>query len=381
MRGENVTREGVIRGDEFVVEGTIDLTVWEGVSDRSVLPGRPTPFTWSVLAPTLAEAYRRAAGQLNVPWPGDDGIFCLHEGRPYQRRGLSLDQASREGGRGGLLAQWGVGSQGNKSTEAALASAADYAARTTRWYDRVRQTHWGQADLLQVMEEIENLGIGVQALRLQLAVALRTAQTRVQQWQEEAWPEAAAAQVTDLTGHVTAYEQALAQAASQRDTNTLSELMTTYGYRSADELELAAPRWAETAPGISIDWPTFIETAWVGWKDRQRAAEQTLAGRVGFLKRRGLEADVQWRRRVADTYDDMDDARARWLAGTRIWANAAAQETVADKRIANVADIFLLELEEVKQLMTGEWNVTHRESLQELVAQRKQDFTRWQSHA
>lgn len=371
----------MIRGDEFVVEGTIDLTVWEGVSDRSVLPGRPTPFTWSVLAPTLAEAYRRAAGQLNVLWPGDDGIFCLHEGRPYQRRGLSLDQASREGGRGGLLAQWGVGSQGNKSTEAALASAADYAARTTRWYDRVRQTHWGQADLLQVMEEIENLGISVQALRLQLAVALRTAQTRVQQWQEEAWPEAAAAQVTDLTGHVTAYEQALAQAASQRDTNTLSELMTTYGYRSADELELAAPRWAETAPVISIDWPTFIETAWVGWKDRQRAAEQTLAGRVGFLKRRGLEADVQWRRRVADTYDDMDDARARWLAGTRIWANAAAQETVADKRIANVADIFLLELEEVKQLMTGEWNVTHRESLQELVAQRKQDFTRWQSHA
>lgn len=347
----------------------IDLTSWEPICNARALPAFPTPFTWSVLAPTLSEAYRRTASQLSVPWIDTGTLFCLVEGQPYGRRSMKLDASGDGLSRSGLLTQWDVGS---KAAESTVTAAAESAARVGRWYTRVRQTHWGQADLLQVMEEIENLGNSVQAAWVLVALALRAAGMRMQQRQQEVWPDAPAAQVADLTGHATPYEEALAQASRGRDGEARTDLLTTYGHRSPDELELAAPRWAEATPDGSFAWPAYIEPTWAGLATRQSTAEHTLAARAGFFKRRGVEADVQFRRRIAGLFDDVDDARARWLAGTRIWAVAAAQETVADGRIAQPGDIFLLELEEVKQLMTGEWNVTHRESLHELVAGRRQ---------
>jgi hypothetical protein len=357
-----------------VTDPGIDLTAWEPIRNVRALPAYPTPFTWSILAPTLSEAYRRTASQLSVPWVDTGTLFCLFEGQPYGRRSMKLDASGDGLGRSGLLAQWDAGS---KAAETTLAAAAELAARVGRWYARVRQTHWGQADLLQVMEEIENLGNSVQTAWVLLALALRAAGTRMQQRQQEVWPDAPAAQVADLTGHATPYEEALAQASRGRDGETGTGLLATYGHRGPNELELATPRWAEAAPGDSFVWPPYIEPVWAGLATRQRTAEQTLAGRVGFFKRRGVEADVQFRRRIASLFDTVDDARARWLAGTRIWAVAAAQETVADGRIVQPADIFLLELEEVKQLMTGEWNVTHRESLHELIVERRRARARF----
>ncbi|QLQ06112.1 MAG: hypothetical protein HZY76_08680 [Anaerolineae bacterium] len=63
---------------------------------------------------------------------------------------------------------WELGSQGSRALETLLSAAAEQDTRLGRWYNRVRQTHWGQADLLQVMEEIESLGVGVQAAWMQL---------------------------------------------------------------------------------------------------------------------------------------------------------------------------------------------------------------------
>lgn len=353
----------------------IDLATWEAVDDRATMPARPTPFTWSILAQTLNEALQRTARQLNLPWHDGDMPFCLYQGRPHRRRDSNLDGPAEPAGRGGLLAQWGLGNQSHKANETTLTAASEHAARISRWYDRVRQTHWGQADLLQVMEEIENLGNNVQAVRLQLAIMLRAADGRVQQWQQEVWSDATPSSAADLTGHVTSYEEALAS--SGRDAAARASLWSIHGHRGPEELELAVARWVELAPDTPLDWTQFGASGYAGFAARQRAAEQTLTGQAGFLKRRGVEADLQWRRRIATLFDAVDDARARWLAGTRTWAVAAAQEAAGDGRIAQAADIFLLELEEVKQLMTGEWNITHRESLQELVAQRQQDIARW----
>lgn len=356
------------------IESGPDLTVWELVTDHAVLPGRPTPFSWSVVAPTLGEGYRRTFSQFNLPWPGEGDAFCLFQGLPYRRRGVSLGDAAGDPVHGGRWTQTGLASRGNKTAEALMASASDIVARTHRWYTRVQQTRWGQADLLQVMEEIENLGNSLQAARGQLGIIQRAAAARVQQWQRDVWPQATPAQIDDLTRHAGSYAEALALAGTTGSEQALADLVSTYGHRAANELELSTPRWHEAPPRSDTVWPTTLEPAWAGQAARQRVAEQTLAGRIGFLKRRGFEADVQWRQRAADLFDQVDDARARWLAGTRIWVIAAAHETAADGRITQADDIFLLELEEVKQLMTGEWNITHRATLHELVAQRRQAF-------
>ncbi len=357
-------------------DGASDRRDWEPITDRSILPAHPTVFTWSVLAPTLREAYRRTAGQMNPPWPTDGPLFDLVAGHPYQRYGLQLAADGETSGPGAQMTVWELGSQGSRALETLLSAAAEQDTRLGRWYDRVRQTHWGQADLLQVMEEIESLGVGVQAAWMQLRLTRRAATARVQQWQQTVWPDAAAPQVAALTGHASPYAATLAQAAAGGGAATRASLLTTYRHRGPDEVELAAPRWAEVAPGETFAWPAAIQPEWADLMERQRSAEQTLVGRASFFKRRGLEADVQRRRRIAEQLAAVDDARARWLAGTRIWAVAAAQEAVADGRITDPADIFLLELEEVKQLMTGEWNIAHRTSLHELLAERRREFAR-----
>jgi len=65
------------------------------------------------------------------------------------------------------------------------------------------------------------------------------------------------------------------------------------------------------------------------------------------------------------------DALAYLLSGTRNWALAAGAEAMDDGRLCAIEDVFLFELEEVKRLMTGEWNVSDREEIQALVTRRQ----------
>ena len=51
---------------------------------------------------------------------------------------------------------------------------------------------------------------------------------------------------------------------------------------------------------------------------------------------------------------------ARVITATRRWLQAAAQEAMEDGRLRDPSDIYLLELEEVKQMMTGEWSEPRR---------------------
>jgi hypothetical protein len=64
-------------------------------------------------------------------------------------------------------------------------------------------------------------------------------------------------------------------------------------------------------------------------------------------------------------------ALAYTLAATRRWALAAGHEAMADKRLLTATDAFLYELEELKEMMTGEWNVSDRDEIQAVAAQRR----------
>jgi phosphohistidine swiveling domain-containing protein len=60
-------------------------------------------------------------------------------------------------------------------------------------------------------------------------------------------------------------------------------------------------------------------------------------------------------------------------AGTRRWALAAAREAMVDKRLHSPEEAFLFELEEIKQLMTGEWNVSSLDEIRALTATRQKE--------
>ena len=82
------------------------------------------------------------------------------------------------------------------------------------------------------------------------------------------------------------------------------------------------------------------------------------------------EAQVQ--QDIADALADLlpacRDGLATVVAAARYWAIGAAREAVHDGRLARVDQVFLLEREELKQMMTGEWSQADR--VQSLVATR-----------
>jgi len=65
---------------------------------------------------------------------------------------------------------------------------------------------------------------------------------------------------------------------------------------------------------------------------------------------------------------------ARILAGARRWALAAGHEAAADQRLAAETDVFYYELEEVKQMMTGEWNISDQTGIRATAAARKEQM-------
>ena len=351
-----------------MAESHVDLTVWEPVSDNQLVPLHPMPLTWSVVVPVLEAAQRQTAGVMKTELP-DGALWQLVEGCPYQRRRTAAAPLTDAAGRGGLLAQVGLGGRSSKALTAAAAAAADRCQRVQRWYVRVRDTRWGQADLLQVMEEIEPQGILALTTWEQMHLAWQESSQEVLLAQKEAWSDASAVEVADLMTPVSGYDLALGRVA--RGTDSHEAFIGRFGHRGVDEPELSSPRWREDPAKLSVKLAAYLAPPGQDPATRLAQAEQKLLEHLRFLRRRSVEALLQARRRYGELLDQADDARAHWLAATRVWLMAAAQEALADQRLREASDIFFLELEEVKQLMTGEWNVTHRQQLYDLVAARR----------
>jgi pyruvate,water dikinase len=330
------------------------------------------PLTWSVLAPVLEAAQRRTAEALKDVMkidPPAGQAWQMVAGQVYRRSDLAVEVNGDAAGRGGILAQVGFASRVSKTLVAAADAAEDRGQRVQRWYVRVRGTRWGQAELLQVMEEIEPFGVMALSTVEQMRLAWQASSQDVLQAQKEVWPEASPADVTDLLTPLSGYALALSRLASGTDRR--EDFINQYGHRGADEGELAGPRWHEEPGRLTAQLAVLRTTPGADPATRLASAEQKLLDHLRFLRRRGVEGLLQSRRRFGQLLDQADEARAFWLAATRLWILAAAQEALADQRLREASDIFFLELEEVKQLMTGEWNVTHRQQLYDLVAARR----------
>ena len=54
---------------------------------------------------------------------------------------------------------------------------------------------------------------------------------------------------------------------------------------------------------------------------------------------------------------------------------------MTDQRLRSQDEIFFFELEEIKQMMTGEWNVSDRDDIHTTADRRQADYAGWQQAA
>jgi phosphohistidine swiveling domain-containing protein len=130
--------------------------------------------------------------------------------------------------------------------------------------------------------------------------------------------------------------------------------------------ELADELVGEAAPPEALMWDLTRA------RGRQQDALAYAHAKAGFLGRSGMKKAISLTQTALITHAKARDALAYVLAAARHWAKAAADEGMTDGRIHAPDEIFMLEIEEIKQMMTGEWH--SRDHVEPLIAGRRQTY-------
>jgi pyruvate,water dikinase len=318
----------------------------------------------------------------------------------------------------GLLAGIKFGNSARKISGAlqALDGEIDAAAAKGQvWLQRVGAMRWTQAEILQIMEEIERVGAATLQLYVTARHALQSAYLRLLGLLDGAAapqqlaalnlalrpePHAPASLVElQIAGEIARLAQTAAAApgvaaylqagdftdwASQLPGGPFADgfaaFLAAYGHRCAGEGELMTPRWSEN-PG----WLLAVIAAAV----RSRAALPAVASpdegpflaAVDARRRKDAQVLLQQARLGLRLQSKALHVHAYTLAGTRIWALAAGREAMGDKRLLAEDDVFFYELEEMKQMMTGEWNISDTEGIRATATRRRAEWQAWRGAA
>jgi pyruvate,water dikinase len=289
--------------------------------------------------------------------------------------------------------------------ETQLADMDAVTARVRDWYEKTREMDWSQAELLQVMEQVERIG-------LDAMVAFLTARSHLDRtynrliWatlDQAPFPgnlnlinnaigdldslieseiaadllavaDASAADAPSVDWLTAGdYGEWWKKAAHTRLAGELANFLDKYAHRCAGEGEMAAPRWGEDQTPLLHAVRSMVEQ-----KTRRPAklspdhavsALQNAAGKEA----KQVPALVQSLRQGLRLQSKAMNALAYLLSGTRNWALAAGAEAIGDGRLQSVEDVFLFELEEIKRMMTGEWNVSDQAEIQALASERRSE--------
>jgi pyruvate,water dikinase len=362
------------------------------------------------------------------PTPKSRVVRHLH-GRPYFTLTLSAQLEAQQAGseppalrvngavrplarweKPGLLAGLKLGGNARKLAAVLPSLAGELAAAEAQgraWLERVRAMRWSQAEILQVMEEIERIGAGTlqlyvaarqplefACLRLLalldgaatpqqlagLAAALRPGDELVEA--AIGREVAALAQVATSEPQVMAslatgdYAAVLAQPAGAF-AERLGRVLAAYGHRCAGEGELLHARWAED-PAPLLAAVVAASTAGSGAPATLEPDEGLLLAQIDGKRRKEAQTLLQTARQALVLQSRALHVHAYTLAGTRIWALAAGHEAMSDGRLLAVEDIFFYELEETKEMMTGEWNISDLAGIHATANDRRAEWRRWQ---
>jgi hypothetical protein len=338
-----------------------DSGAWSRHISRDLLPGRATPYGWTLLAASADAALRgayRALGGIELGggplWQrADEGRVYLNTAALAEAdaalRGAAWLGPSRPALPSGFVARLQSGAtvrRGEAAVAAAVSGAAPLHAQLLKWLAKVRGLRWSQADLLHVMEELEPNARDALQTYLILRAGLPAAFARSQGAEERIL--AAARGLPTVDGAVALAEAGRLSSGDPARSRTLER----YGHRGPGEIGPSAHRWAD-APEL-LDGLAALPAA-----TGRGAASGSQPNAPRELLALVQAADVAW------------DALTVVAAASQCWVRAAAREALAAGLIAGPADVLLLELEELKQVATGEWHGGRSAAVQEQVEQRR----------
>lgn len=398
------------------------------------MPTAQTPFSYSTLAEIARSAWFRyydrlgyavslplrplrqyqGRAYLNLSLIGEnDANFAALEPLTFTVDGQSVPVATWS--KPSLLTSLKMGRNQKKIT-ALLESLSDEIQPVTRkareWQVKTQTMRWGQAELLQVMEEIERVGVDSLmiffAARHNLEIAynhlLRTATEGIQFPDNLALVNNALSDLDGLVEVEIAQElMALAHMAEEESAVTqwlktqryeawqdalgegpfaqaMQDFLDRHGHRCAGEGEMRNLRWYEDPTSLfqSIHACILHQPKAPATVPSTQSAQKLLDA-VGAKRRREAEGYINLARRTLLLQSQALHAFSHILAGTREWALAAAREAMSDQRIRQEDDVFFYELEETKQMMTSEWNVSDLDGIRETAQRRRQTHAQWQT--
>ncbi|MDQ3248305.1 MAG: hypothetical protein M3Q45_03760 [Chloroflexota bacterium] len=408
-------------------------TVWSQTPLQPLVAGALTPFSYSVLDEIAGRAWYQYYDLLGfAPMPRARVVRQI-QGRAYLNLTLSAQREAEHAAlepltlringeefpvakweKPGLLAGLKAGFQQKKIDDAFKKFAADMEAVTQKaqsWCLKINGLRWTQAEILQVMEEIEHAGIP-SFMRFLAAqhnldrVTNQLARLLVEQGDNGtnlAWLEGSSGAVDQPIAHEiqTSLTQIGTQAASDPATlawlatadltdwqarlpnpalvASLVQFLQRYGHRASAEGEIRTPRWGQDPT------PLFAQLPAAGRQPSTAAAAERVGENsqnvlaVAGGRRKEAEQLLQKRRSFLDLRSRALHAFAYVLAATRIWALAAAREAMLDQRLQAPDDVFFFALEEMKEMMTGEWNISAQAEIHATCARRKTEFAGWQT--
>ncbi len=414
----------------FAGPGTESEQLWSRSFLEPLAPGALTQFSASLLAEIVARAWYLYYDRLGFSPTPKTRLVRIIEGRPYVNLTVSArldaDNAGSEppafvvDGRERALFAWqkpgflggmklGRGARKVDETLAALQhELPEITARAREWHDKVLGLRWSQAEVLQIMEEIERYGAAALLPYFAARHNLENAWRRLLALVETLPPQETVALVAAaLGGSEGAIESDMAQRIRQLGrmvaaqppvaawiqagdfgdwSNTVppgdfadavQTFFTLYGHRAFAEGDACNPRWNEQ-PSLVFDAIRGAATNPPDAVARGTGDEAALLRAMGGKAQKEAARLVEQIRMLIDMQSRAVHAFAYILAATRRWALAAGHEAMADHRITEIGNVFFYELEEMKQMMTGEWNVSDRSTIHETASERQEHHAQWQ---
>ena len=309
-----------------------------------------TPLSHSLLSGALRSAQQRYTQALGLSAPtllrppavsgdplGDAWLavlVCLTWDQSGERSAHLLGLSQSPTARGGKPAK------AAKAAEALIVEAAENGRRLAQWCERVAGMSWSQAQLLQVMEEIEPKLVSALHDERRLAANAVGAYAHLLDLLDRSAGTNASGRVLALTAGLESPDAAMIS--DLANGMEPAAWLQRYGHRGENELELALPRLHESPPPLLASPSAATRTRWnpqTASQQRQQA-EQAVMAQAGFLQRSALRHHIELVQTLLVTHAQARDTLARVLAAIRRWTLAAAAEGLRDGRLVAQEEIF-----------------------------------------
>jgi hypothetical protein len=406
-------------------------TAWSNLPLRPLVSGPLTAFSYHLLAEIAGRAWYQYYDRLGFDPMPRARVLRQYGGRPYLNLTLSAQRDVEGAGvepltlqlngkpfpickweKPGLIAGLKFGLAQNRIENLLKSLSIEIAAITQQaqaWHDKVAELRWTQAEVLQIMEEIENVGVpsflvflaARHNLDLLYNRLVRLVDGRVEQatalslidaalgneGEEIEWAiQSRVVQLSEMAATDPALHDWLRdgdssewQEKAEHDKwfDELRAFLSQYGHRTLQEGEVRHPRWADDPATLFLLLAQLVNGA-ISPAVCRTAAPQPLLDVSEPNRRKEVQQLLQKAVALRRLQSRALHAFAYILAGARRWALAAARDAMADGRLLAADDVFFFEPEEMKEMMTGEWNVSSRSEIQATARQRRAEYRDWQ---